>query len=373
MADHSEQIKKKLAALQWAETISKNILLVDDEIRIAQEVKVLLEMEGYTVTIVPNGKRAMEEISENPPDLILSDIAIRHINGFDLCRYVKQDPATKHIPVILITGLTRPDDKIKGIQVGANDFIGKPFDPTELKVRVASAIEMKTLQATLVNVDEVIFAFARAVEARDPYTRGHSERVGRYAMKFAGALGLDPAYQTILMNGAILHDIGKIGVRDSVLLKDGKLTDDEFEEIKKHPAIGLQICAPLKSSRPLLNIIAYHHEKMDGSGYPYGLIGNTIPFESRITGIADVYDALTSDRPYRKALRTVEACHILEAGIESHFDEDILPVFIEIALRGELANIATEVHDGWSPANRDTEGPTRSLKDFGMMSYIVKS
>lgn len=373
MADQSEQIKKKLAALQWGESVSKNILLVDDELRISQDVKILLEKEGYTVTIVPNGKRAMEVIKENPPDLILSEIAIRHINGFDLCRYIKQDPLTKDIPVILITGLQRPDDKIKGIQSGANDFIGKPYDPTELKVRVSSALEMKNLQATLVNVDEVIFAFARAVEARDPYTRGHSERVGRYAMKFAGALGLDPAYQSVLMNGAILHDIGKIGVRDSVLLKDGQLTPEEFEEIKKHPAIGLQICAPLKSSRPLLNIIAYHHEKMDGTGYPYGLIGNTIPFESRITAITDTFDALTSDRPYRKALRTVEACHILEAGIESHFDEDILPVFIEIALRGELTNIASEVHDGWSPANREGEGPMRNVKDFGMMSYVMKS
>jgi putative two-component system response regulator len=370
--EQSEQIKKKLAAAHWGDTTTKNILLVDDEIRIAQEVKVLLEKEGYAVTIVPNGKRAMEEIKENPPDLILSDIVIRHINGFDLCRYVKTDPATKDIPVILITGLQRPDDKIKGIQVGANDFIGKPFDPMELKVRVASALEMKILQATLVNVDEVIFAFSRAVEARDPYTRGHSERVGRYAMKFAGALGLDPAYQSILMNGAILHDIGKIGVRDSVLLKSDKLTEDEFEEIKKHPAIGLQICAPLKSSRPLLNIIAYHHEKMDGSGYPYGLIGDTIPFESRIVAITDTYDALTSDRPYRKAMRAVEACHILESGIETHYDEDILPVFIEIALRGELASVATEVHEGWSPGHPDMEGPMRNLKDFGMLSYVTK-
>ncbi len=372
MAEPSEQIKKKLAAALLGDTTAKTVLLVDDEIRMATEVKGLLEKEGYTVTLVPNGKRAMEEIKENPPDLILADIVIRHINGFDLCRYVKADPSTKDIPVILITGLQRPDDKIKGIQVGANDFIGKPFDPMELKVRVASALEMKMLHATLVNVDEVIFAFSRAVEARDPYTRGHSERVGRYAMKFAGALGMDPAYQSLLMNGAILHDIGKIGVRDSVLLKGDKLTHDEFEEIKKHPAIGLQICAPLKSSRPLLNIIAYHHEKMDGSGYPYGLIGNTIPFEARVIAITDTYDALTSDRPYRKALRPVEACHILESGIETHYDEDILPVFIEIALRGELANIANEVHDGWSPGHASMDGPMRNLKDFGMLSYVVK-
>jgi putative two-component system response regulator len=373
VAEQTEQIKKKLAAVQWGvDTSAKSILLVDDEIRMAQDVKVLLEKEGYTVTIVPNGKRAMEEIKENPPDLVLAEIVIRHVNGFDLCRYIKTDPITKDIPVILITGLQRPDDKIKGIHVGANDFIGKPFDPMELKVRVASALEMKMLQATLVNVDEVIFAFSRAVEARDPYTRGHSERVGRYAMRLAAALGLDAAYQAVLMNGAILHDIGKIGVRDSVLLKGDRLTQDEFEEIKKHPAIGLQICAPLKSSRPLLNIIAYHHEKMDGSGYPYGLIGNTIPFEARIAAIADTFDALTSDRPYRKALRTVEACHILESGIETHYDEDILPIFIDIALRGELANIPNEVQDGWNSGVAAMEGPVRNLKDFGMLSYIVR-
>lgn len=334
-----ERIKKKLSRIQWLEDVKKKVLLVDDEIRIAQEVKALLEDDDYTVQIATNGNEATQMIHEYQPDLIMSEIAIRHINGFELCRTVKEDPNTKHIPVILITGLTRPNDKIKGIEAGATDFIGKPFDQLELKTRVRSAFRIKSLHSRLENIDEVIVAFSRAVEARDPYTRGHSERVGMYAIKLAIALGMDVRYREFLFRGAILHDIGKIGVRDSVLLKAGKLTDEEFDEIKKHPEIGLKICGPLKTSRSLLNIIAYHHERMDGTGYPFGLMGNEIPIEARIIAIADTFDALTSTRPYRKALSVSDACRILNEGNETHFDEDFLPVFVEVAMRGEMDEV----------------------------------
>ncbi|NUM79427.1 response regulator [bacterium] len=334
-----DRIKKKLSRIQWLEDVKKKVLLVDDEMRIAQEVKTLLEDDDYSVQIATNGNEAMQMIREYQPDLIMSEIAIRHINGFELCRTVKEDPNTKHIPVILITGLTRPNDKIKGIEAGATDFIGKPFDQLELKTRVRSAFRIKSLHARLENIDEVIVAFSRAVEARDPYTRGHSERVGMYAIKLAIALGMDERYREFLFRGAILHDIGKIGVRDSVLLKAGKLTDEEFDEIKKHPEIGLKICGPLKTSRSLLNIIAYHHERMDGTGYPFGLMGNEIPIEARIIAIADTFDALTSTRPYRKALSVADACRILNEGNETHFDEDFLPVFVEVAMRGEMNEV----------------------------------
>jgi putative two-component system response regulator len=337
-----EGIQRKLATIHSQKRHVERILIADDEVRLTEGVKSLLEAEGYEVQLVLNGRDALASIKENPPDLVMTDLTIRYINGFELCRQIKEDPATKSIPVIMITGLARPHDKIRGIEAGVNDFIAKPFDELELKTRVRSALQMKNLNAQLENIDEVIVGFSRAVEARDAYTRGHSERVGKYAIKLAAALGLDAAYQTMLFKGAILHDIGKIGVRDSVLLKPGKLNAEEYEEIKKHPDIGMKICSHLKSSRDLLNIIAYHHERMDGNGYPYRLFGEEIPIEARIAAIADTFDALTSARPYRSALSTIAACHILEEGMGSHFDDDFVPVFIEAALRGELKEVVED-------------------------------
>ena len=373
MGELSDSLKKKLSEIHWLESRAARVLIVDDEVRMVQEVRRLLEEDGYTVQVASNGRSALEMIKESPPDLIMSDVAIRFVTGFDLCRYVKQDPHTKNIPFILVTGLVRPDDKIKGIQVGANDFIAKPFDSTELKVRVKSAFHMKELASRLTDFDDVIFAFSRAVEARDPYTRGHSERVGKYAMRIASAMGLNDDFQNMLFKGAVLHDIGKIGVPDAILRKDGRLTDEEFAWIKKHPEIGLEICAPLKSSRPLLNMIAYHHEKIDGSGYPYGLIGSTIPAESRIMAVADTFDALTSDRPYRKAMGTKEAVQIMARGADTHLDEDFLGVFMEISLRGEVEDIkqiAHESQDHLSPI-KEINGQSNDLQELIVESDVL--
>lgn len=315
------------------------ILLVDDEMRIAQEVQEMLISEGYEVQVATNGKMALEVIPKFQPDVVLTETVLRFVNGFELCRQIKENKTTQNVPVIMVTGLSRPADKIRGIEAGANDFVLKPFDSMELKVRVRSAVKMHELNSNLEDFDEVVLAFSRAVEARDPYTRGHSERVGKYSIKLAAALGLPRGYQDILYKGAILHDIGKIGVRDSVLLKKGKLTDEEFAEIKKHPDIGVKICGPLKSSKNVINIIAYHHERMDGTGYPYRIGSTDIPLEARLVAVADTFDALTSARPYREALSTIQACHILEEGIGTHFDSDLLPEFIDIALRGELQEV----------------------------------
>ncbi len=338
-----KNLKNKLDQIRWWEPKSERILIVDNEIKMAQEVQRFLQADGFEVDIVTDGKQALENIEHRHPDLILSEISIRYMNGFHLCRLMKGDPATKHIPVILITGLQRPEDKIKGIEAGASDFVGKPFDELELKTRVKSTLKLKALHAQLENIDEIILAFSRAVEARDPYTRGHSERVGKFGIKFAAALGLDQVYQQILYKGAILHDIGKIGVRDAVLLKQGRLTPEEYKEIQKHPDIGVKICAGLKSSLPLMNIIAYHHERMDGMGYPYKLMGHEIPMEARIIAITDTFDALTSTRPYRNALSTEEACLILDKEMGTHFDEDLLPVFLEVARLGELQEVIDDV------------------------------
>lgn len=365
-----ETIERKLSTIQWGERDVARILIVDDEVRLRDELKILLQHSGYDVEIAVNGKEALRQIHTNPPDLVITDITIRYVSGFQLCRMIKESPETKHIPVILVTGLQRPEDKIKGIEAGANDFVGKPFDQMELRTRVDSVLRLKRLHAQLESIDEIIMAFARTIDARDPYTRGHSERVGKYGIKFGAALGMDRRHQELLFKGAILHDIGKIGVRDSVLLKRGKLTDDEYAEIKKHPAIGLNICAPLKSSRSMLNIVAYHHERMDGKGYPFGLMGEEIPVEARIIAVCDCFDALTSARPYRDALSIEESVDILEDGIGSHFDEDLLPVFLRIARMGEVKEIVDDART-ITAASDQNEATTELIRGLDLSDFQI--
>ncbi len=339
---NQDRKRKKILESHWVDEKKRRILLVDDEMKIAQEVQEILINDGYEVHFAPNGKIALEMLPKVMPDVVLTETVIRYVNGFELCRQIRENFETAAIPVIMITGLARPADKIRGIEAGATDFISKPFDVLELKTRVQSALRLYDLNANLENFDEVILAFSRAVEARDPYTRGHSERVGKYSIKLAASLGVNRQYQEILYKGSILHDIGKIGVRDAVLLKKGKLDASEFAEIQKHPEIGVKICGPLKSSQSLINIIAYHHERIDGKGYPYRIGGSELPVEARIVGISDCFDALTSARPYREALPVIQACHIMEEGLGTHFDEDFLPEFIELALRGELQEVLDE-------------------------------
>jgi len=337
-----EKLRIKLASINWGEESQSKILVVDDEKQITELLKSLLEDEGYAVEVAYNGREAQELVKKEHPDLIISDVTMPEVDGFDLCRSIKENEDTRLIPVMLVTALTGTRDKIKGIDAGADDFIGKPFNALELTTRVRSLIRVKNLNSQLENIDQIIIAFSAAVDARDPYTRGHSERVGMYGIKFAEALGLDENYQQMLFKGAILHDIGKIGIRDSVLLKKGKLTRDEYEIIKKHPAIGMKICTPLRTSQSLLNIVAYHHERMDGTGYPYGLIAEEIPIEGRIIGITDVFDALTSARPYRRALTRLEACEVLEEEGENHFDIDLLAVFLKAAIKDRFNSILEE-------------------------------
>ncbi|MCB0832281.1 MAG: response regulator [Bacteroidetes bacterium] len=347
----SDRLKRKLASIKVDTEEQGKILIVDDEVSIIDLLQTLLEDEGYQVLTAFNGKAALEIIRSQAPDLVISDVNMPLLDGLELCRLIKNDEQTRFIPVILITGRATSTDTIRGIEAGADEFIAKPFNALEMAPRVKSLLKVKKLNSRLENIDQIILAFSMAVEARDPYTRGHSERVGKYGMRLAAALGLDTAFQNMLFKGAILHDIGKIGIRDSILLKKDKLSFEEFQEIKKHPEIGIKICAPLKSSRSLLNIVLYHHERMDGGGYPYGLIAEEIPMEARMIGITDTFDALTSARPYRGALSTVDACNLMAEEIDTHFDEDLLPVFLDLARSGKLDPILHEA--GHEAANSD--------------------
>lgn len=222
------------------------------------------------------------------------------LTGFQACEKIKNNPDTYLIPVILITALSDKQDRIEGIKVGADDFLTRPVDRTELLARVRSLLRLKQRTDELERAESVLFALAQSIEGKDPYTHGHCERLAEYSARLGEQLGLPEDQITALRRAGIVHDVGKIAVPDAILLKPGRLTPDEWRIIREHPVVGERICAPLKSFRFVLPIIRHHHEKLDGSGYPDGLSGEAIPVTARVLQMVDVYDALTTERPYKK-------------------------------------------------------------------------
>src|ERR1022692_4860873 len=230
-----------------------------------------------------------------------------HLNGFEVCEKIKSNPETYLIPVVLITALSDKQDRLEGIKVGADDILSRPVDRTELLARVGSLLKFKQRTDELERAESVLFSLARSIEGKDPYTHGHCERLAEYSARLGEHLQLPEEQLIALRRAGVVHDVGKIAVPDAILLKPGRLTPDEWTIIRDHSVVGERICAPLKSFRFVLPIIRHHHEKLDGSGYPDGLRGDAIPITARILQIVDVYDALTTDRPYKKAFSVTEA------------------------------------------------------------------
>jgi putative two-component system response regulator len=287
------------------------ILIVDDLPENRDILTGLLEPEGFALETAKDGQEAVEKALANPPDLILMDVSMPRLTGFDACRKLKNDERTHLVPIVLVTGLVAREDRIQGIAAGCDDFLTKPVDAEQLLARTRSLLKAKALIDDLEQAENVLVSLATALDAKDNYTRGHSERVANYAHMLGGALGLDRAECRTLRRAGLLHDIGKIGTRLDYLQKPGPLTTSEYEEVKKHPVIGWEICAPLRTMHPLLPLIRGHHERLDGKGYPDGLKGDQIPLPLRCLTVADVYDALTSDRSYRKAMTTEAALEII--------------------------------------------------------------
>lgn len=288
------------------------ILIVDDESAARWALETLLRREGFEVRDASSGERALEECAAFRPDLILLDILMPGLNGFEVCRRIKATPETRLTPVVLITGLSDTHDRIEGINAGADDFLSKPIDMNELLARTRSLLRIKQVTDELENAGVVLESLALSIEARDPYTRGHCERLAEMSVNLGKRLGMPPEELKALRQGGIVHDIGKVVVPDAILLKPGPLSPDEVSIIRKHPEAGERICTPLKTFRPMLPIIRHHHEKFDGSGYPDGLRGEEIPLTARILQLADVYDALTTDRVYRRAGPPGQALEIME-------------------------------------------------------------
>jgi putative two-component system response regulator len=278
------------------------ILVVDDNPGIAALMSQLLKMRGYDVVTAGDAHAAEAEIRRQAPDLILSDVRMPGKSGYEFCRGLKEDPATRLIPFVLITGLTDGAEKLRGIEAGADDFLNKPVLSEELTARVKSLLKMKEFTDELETADSVLCTLGLIVEGRDPYTEGHCERLARNASELGRHLGLDEDSILALRRGGYLHDLGKIAVPDEILKKGSDLTAEEWTVMKQHPVTGENICRPLKSLRPVLPIIRHHHEHMDGSGYPDGLKGKEIPLLARILQVVDVYDALRTARPYKPAI-----------------------------------------------------------------------
>jgi putative two-component system response regulator len=280
----------------------QSILVVDDNPSSSELLSELLSERGYRLTAVQHAADAEAQIRSNPPDLILLDVVMPGKSGLELCRELKTDPTTRLIPVVMITGLTHRQDRLRGIEAGADDFLSKPISPEELFARVSSLLKLKEFTDELETAESVLCTLGLSVESRDPYTEGHCERLARDAEGLGSYLGLDQECLVALRRGGYLHDLGKIAVPDEILKKGSNLSPAEWEVMKKHPVTGEAICRPLKSLRLVLPIIRHHHEHSDGSGYPDGLKEGQIPLLPRILQVVDVYDALRTARPYKPAL-----------------------------------------------------------------------
>jgi putative two-component system response regulator len=284
------------------------ILVVDDDERVCRLLCAILEGSGDSVTTAADGSLALDAVAGVKPDLVLLDVHMSHPGGIDICRTLKGQPETRLLPVVLITGALDGDAKRRGFEAGADDFITKPFNRHELRARIRSLIGNKRYTDELDTTESVLVSLALTIEARDQMTDGHCQRLARYAQSLAVRVGLDSDQLLALKRGAFLHDLGKIGIPDAILLKAGPLNREEHARMRTHTLIGDRLCAGLRSLRRVRGIVRGHHERLDGSGYPDGLRGDAISIPTQVIGIVDVFDALISERPYKKAL-SVEQAH----------------------------------------------------------------
>jgi len=316
----------------------ETILIADDHESSLSALEGLLLLEGFDVRTAPDGEAALAEFRRSRPDLLLLDVMMPRMTGFDVCRHIKDDADSRLIPVILITALSATADRVAGIEAGADDFLTKPVDREQLLARVRSLLKQKAYTDELDRAESVLYALARSIEGKDPYTEGHCERLAELSARLGEFIGLEATQIKALRRAGVVHDIGKVAVPDHILLKRGKLTAKERKCVQRHPLVGEGICAPLKSFQLVLPIIRHHHEKLDGTGYPDGLKGNAIPIAARVLQVVDVYDALTTARPYKKALPPAEALEIMEDEVKrGWWDPVVFTAFTEMMGREAIA------------------------------------
>src|SRR3989442_8033143 len=330
----TESGARRDASLRLVQPRRPVVLVVDDVQANRELLEGYLDELGYAVRQARDGIEALEAIVAEEPDLILLDIEMPRLDGIAVCERLKTHPARRLIPVVILTASRDYETRLRGIAAGADDFLSKPFDRKELLVRTKVLLRDRALNLRLDATEGVLFALARAVEARDRYTIYHAERVGRYAQAIGAGYGLRDDDTELLYEGGVLHDLGKIAIPDAILLKPGPLTDQEFAVMKTHSVEGERICLSLRSVAYYLPMIRHHHERVDGAGYPDHLVGNDIPLGARIAAISDAWDAMVSDRPYRRGLDEEEALRRLRQGAGSQWDAGLVRVFVDLLDRG---------------------------------------
>jgi putative two-component system response regulator len=313
------------------------ILIIDNIEDDVAFLRAVLEEEGYIIATAHAGETALVAAAREVPDLVLMDVMANGEDGFDVCRQFKQDPATRLTPIVLLTGLYARQHRLRGIDAGADDFLTKPPNALELTARVRSLVRLKRYTDELDSAEAVLLTLALTIESRDAYTQGHCRRLANYATSLGVELGLTSEELKALYRGAFLHDLGKICVPDGVLQKAGPLTEEEYALMKRHPVVGEALCGPLRALRPVRPIVRHHHERLDGSGYPDALRGDDVPFLAQILSIVDVFDALTTDRPYRGAHTVDDGCRELEDEAAKGWKRpDLVERFATLARAGRL-------------------------------------
>ncbi len=333
-----------------------HVLVIDDDPNVRDILSNLLQREHCVVRTAPSGLNGIAAAQQELPDLILLDVMMPDLDGFAVCRMLRDDPKTAEVPIIMITALDDRASRLEGVKAGADEFLSKPVELSELRLRVRTmqrinryrrlieererAAEQErrlteqaqqAAQAIAEAYDQTLIGWSRALDLRDKETEGHSQRVAQLTLAVARALNIPPEEQINMWRGAMLHDIGKIGVPDSILHKPGPLTAEEWEIMRRHTTYAYELLSPIAYLRPALDIPYCHHEKWDSTGYPRGLRGAQIPLAARIFALVDVWDALTNDRPYRKAWTREQASRYIREQSGKHFDPDLVELFLSIA------------------------------------------
>jgi putative two-component system response regulator len=324
--------------------MTSTILIVDDE-RIGREtLEAILEGSDYHLEMAENGPQALEKARALLPDAILLDVMMPGMTGFEVCVEIRKDIQVAEIPIIIVTALDDRDSLIRGLEAGADDFITKPFDRFELRARLLGITRLNRYrklrdertnlelahEQLLASYDDTIEGWSRAMDLRDKETEGHTQRVTKMTITLARAMGFTDDEIVHVRRGALLHDMGKLGIPDEILLKPGKLTDEEWVIMRQHPKYARELLDQIQYLQPALDIPYCHHEKWDGSGYPNGLKGEEIPLAARLFSVVDVWDALTSDRPYRPAWSSEKALAYLREQSGQHFDPRVVDMFFKI-------------------------------------------
>lgn len=320
------------------------VLVADDHEGHVELLDGYLTAVGHDCLHAYDGDEALRRARSDAPELLVLDVGMPRLNGFQVCERVKRHPSLQQIPVILMLDDNAVEEKLRGIEVGADDFLTKPFNKLELLTRVKSLVRVKRLNAQIDQTEAVLHQLARVIEEKDEYRQHHSERLASLAGRLAHVLELPDEDIGTLRTAAALHDIGTVGVRESILQKRGRLTEGEYEEIKRHPVIGESLCAALRCADDVAPVVRYHQERWDGQGYPDGLKGEQIPLLARVMAVADAYTALTAERPHRSALSPTEAARVMREGAGTQWDPTVVRVFLDAVVVDELKPCMTSAH-----------------------------